>query len=83
MSDPVLSPEDVRRLLAGLPRTATVIAAEACTLLRLDIADFRELMGTEPDLARVIAEAAQQRLDEVGSSPLREREAAWDFGISA
>jgi voltage-gated potassium channel len=69
-------------LLTGTPRTATVIAAEACTLLRLDIVEFRELMGRQPDLARVIYDAAHQRLGTVGARGMREREAAWDLGIS-
>ena len=49
-------------LLTGAPRTATVIAAEPSTLLRLDIVEFRELIGRRPDLARVILDAATQRL---------------------
>ncbi len=49
-------------LLTGAPRTATVVAAEPCTLLRLDIVEFRELIGRRPDLARVILDAATQRL---------------------
>jgi CRP-like cAMP-binding protein len=40
--------------LTGTPLTATVVAAEACTLLRLDLADFRELMGRQPDLTRYL-----------------------------
>jgi voltage-gated potassium channel len=70
-------------LLTGTPRTATVLAAEPCTLLRLDIVEFRELMGRQPDLARVIYDAAHQRLGTAGAPPKREREAAWDFGGSA
>jgi CRP-like cAMP-binding protein len=69
--------------LTGAARTATVIANRACTLSRLDIADFRELMGRQPDLARAIYDAVHQRLDAVGTEPTREREAAWEFGISA
>jgi hypothetical protein len=48
-----------------------------------EIANFRELMGRQPDLARAIYEAADQRLHHVGAQPIRGREAAWDFGISA
>ncbi len=70
-------------LLTGTPRTATVVAAQACTLLRLDIVEFRELMGRQPDLARVIYDAAHQRLGAVGAQRMREREAAWEFGNSA
>ena len=70
-------------LLTGAARTATIVATGACTLLRLDIADFRELMGRQPDLARSIYDAVRQRLDAVGTEPTRERELAWEFGISA
>ncbi|HJU15740.1 MAG TPA: cyclic nucleotide-gated ion channel [Stellaceae bacterium] len=51
-------------LLTGAPRNATVVAAEACTLLRLDIADFHELMARQPELAQVIEEEAKRRLGE-------------------
>ncbi|HEY1257872.1 MAG TPA: cyclic nucleotide-gated ion channel [Stellaceae bacterium] len=50
-------------LLTGAPRTATVVAVDACTLLRLDIVEFRELMGRRPDLTHVILDAANRRLD--------------------
>jgi voltage-gated potassium channel len=70
-------------LLTGAARTATVIATQPCTLLRLDIVDFRELMGRQPDLARIIYDAAHQRLAADTAQQLRDREAAWDFGISA
>jgi voltage-gated potassium channel len=69
-------------LLTGTPRTATVVAAEPCTLLRLDIVEFRELMGRQPELARVIYDAAHQRLEAVGAERMREREAALDFDTS-
>jgi voltage-gated potassium channel len=68
-------------LLTGAPRTATVIAAQACTLLRLDIAEFRELMGRQPDLARVIYNAAHERLGAVGARLMRERETALNLDI--
>ena len=48
-------------LLTGGPRNATIVAARQCTLLSLDIADFRQLLGRQPDLARVIHEEAQRR----------------------
>jgi voltage-gated potassium channel len=69
-------------LLTGTPRTATVVAGEPCTLLRLDIVEFRELMGRQPELARVIYDAAHQRLEAVGAERMREREAALDVGTS-
>jgi voltage-gated potassium channel len=70
-------------LLTGTPRTASVVAAEPCTLLRLDIAEFRELMERQPELARVIYDAAHQRLGTAGAPRMREPEAALDFGTSS
>jgi voltage-gated potassium channel len=49
-------------LLTGAPRNATVVAAQACTLLTLDIVDFFELLGRQPELARAIHDEASQRL---------------------
>jgi voltage-gated potassium channel len=49
-------------LLTGAARNATVTAARACTLLALDIVDFFELLGRQPELARVIHEEAVLRL---------------------
>ena len=49
-------------LLTGAPRNATVVAAEPCTLLSLDIVDFRQLLARQPDLARFIREEAARRL---------------------
>ena len=40
-------------------------------------------MDRQPDLARAIYDAMHQRLDAVGTEPTHEREAAWEFGISA
>jgi voltage-gated potassium channel len=37
-------------------------AAQRCTLLSLDIVDFRELIGRQPDLASIIHEEAERRL---------------------
>jgi CRP-like cAMP-binding protein len=34
-----------------------------CTLLRLDIVDFRQLLGRQPELARIIRIAADARLE--------------------
>jgi voltage-gated potassium channel len=48
-------------LLTGGARNATIIAVRQCTLLSLDIADFRQLLGSQPELARVIHEEAQRR----------------------
>jgi voltage-gated potassium channel len=49
-------------LLTGEPRNATVVAVQPCTLLTLDIVDFRQLLGRQPDLARVVSEEAERRL---------------------
>jgi CRP-like cAMP-binding protein len=61
-------------LLTGAPRTATVVAVEACTLLRLDIVEFRELMGRRPDLTHVILDAANRRLDAGRARPAQDIE---------
>jgi voltage-gated potassium channel len=50
-------------LLTGDPRNATVVAMQQCTLLRLDIVDFRQLLGRQPELARIIRIAADARLE--------------------
>jgi voltage-gated potassium channel len=67
----VLGPESLRlgageffgevALLTGDPRNATIIAAEPCTLLALDVVDFHELLARQPELARVIREEARRR----------------------
>jgi voltage-gated potassium channel len=49
-------------LLTGEPRNATIAAVQPCTLLTLDIVDFRQLLGRQPDLARVVSEEAERRL---------------------
>jgi voltage-gated potassium channel len=51
-------------LVHGGPRTATVVARTASTLLVLDIADFRELCGRRPELTEAIARAATARRGE-------------------
>ncbi|HEY1794756.1 MAG TPA: cyclic nucleotide-gated ion channel [Stellaceae bacterium] len=48
-------------LLTGDPRNASVYAARTCTLLSLDIVDFRELIARHHELARVINEEAERR----------------------
>jgi voltage-gated potassium channel len=50
-------------LLTGAPRNAMIVATQACTLLSLDIVDFRQLLGRQPDLARIILEEAKRRLE--------------------
>lgn len=49
-------------LLTGAPRNATIVTTRPCTFLVLDIVDFFELLGRQPELARVIHEEASQRL---------------------
>jgi voltage-gated potassium channel len=49
-------------LLTGGPRNATIVAVQPCTLLTLDIVDFRQLLGHQPELARVVSEEAERRL---------------------
>ena len=48
-------------LLTGAPRNATVVASRHCTLLSLDIVDFRQLLARQPDLAQIIREEAERR----------------------
>jgi len=50
-------------LLTGDPRNATIVAVRHSTLLRLDIVDFRQLLGRQPELARIIRAAADARLE--------------------
>ena len=49
-------------LLTGGPRNATIVATQPCTLLTLDIVDFRHLLAQQPELARVVSEEAERRL---------------------
>jgi voltage-gated potassium channel len=49
-------------LLTGAPRNATVVVSRHCTLLSLDIVDFRQLLAHQPELARLIREEADRRL---------------------
>jgi len=58
-------------LLTGGPRNATIVAAQPCTLLTLDIVDFRQLLGHQPELARVVSEEAARRLA-AGGQPIEQ-----------
>jgi len=49
-------------LLTGAPRNATVVAIRPCSMLALDIVDFFELLGRQPELAQAIHEEAGNRL---------------------
>lgn len=48
-------------LLTGGPRNATIVAVEPSTLLTLDIVDFRQLLGRQAELARIVNEEAERR----------------------
>lgn len=45
-------------------RTANVVTTRSTTLLVLDLADFRTLMGRHPELAKAIDEEARRRAAE-------------------
>ena len=49
-------------LVTGEPRTATVVALQRSDLLALDLADFRELAGKQPELTQAIEREAARRL---------------------
>lgn len=49
-------------LLTGGPRTATVVTLSQCRLLVLDIADFRAIAASRPELLEVIQGEADRRL---------------------
>jgi voltage-gated potassium channel len=68
-------------LLTGGPRNATIVAAEPCTLLTLDIVDFRQLLGNQPELARVVHEEAERR--RVANEEAERRLAAGQFSSYA
>lgn len=55
-------------LVTGGPRNATIVAVRPCTLLILDIVDFRELLGRQPELSRIIHEEAERRPGEAARS---------------
>lgn len=48
-------------LLAGGPRTATVVTTEPSTLLILEVSDFRAFTAMHPDLARAVEKEAASR----------------------
>jgi len=49
-------------LLYDTVRTATVTTVSECDLLALQVADFRRLLDSYPDLKAVVAKVAEQRL---------------------
>jgi voltage-gated potassium channel len=63
-------------LLTGDPRNATVVATRRSTLLALDIVDFRGLLARQPDLARIIGDAAGRRSGAPALGPAEPQEAA-------
>jgi voltage-gated potassium channel len=56
-------------LLTGGPRNATIVAVQPCTLLTLDIVDFRQLLGRQQELARVVSDEAERRLASAQPAP--------------
>jgi voltage-gated potassium channel len=53
-------------LLTGGPRTATIMSLTQCRLLVLDIADFRAIAASRPELLSVIQTEADRRLGLMG-----------------
>jgi CRP/FNR family transcriptional regulator, cyclic AMP receptor protein len=51
-------------VLAGVPRTATCVAASELTTLRIDREDFYDLMGERPDVALGVVRILVHRLNE-------------------
>ncbi|CAK0749130.1 Cyclic nucleotide-binding protein [Azospirillaceae bacterium] len=52
-------------LITGGRRTATAVALKHCTLLKLDIADFREIAAHHPELTEAIRSEAKRRIREL------------------
>lgn len=55
-------------LLTGGPRTATIVTLSQCRLLVLDIADFRAIAASRPELLVVIQDEADRRLGLMGQA---------------
>ncbi len=55
-------------LITGKPRTATVIATTAVSLLVLDISDYRVLVAHSPEMSSAINSEANRRLAALGAS---------------
>jgi voltage-gated potassium channel len=53
-------------ILTGAPRNATIVTTKATQLLSLDIADFRALAASRPELTDIIKREAELRM---GTSP--------------
>ena len=49
-------------ILTGAPRNATIVTTKATQLLSLDIADFRALAASRPELTDLIRKEADRRL---------------------
>jgi voltage-gated potassium channel len=49
-------------ILTGAPRNATIVTTRATQLLSLDIADFRSLAASRPELTDIIRQEADRRL---------------------
>jgi voltage-gated potassium channel len=53
-------------ILTGAPRNATIVTTRATQLLSLDIADFRSLAASRPELTDLIRKEADRRLGKGG-----------------
>jgi voltage-gated potassium channel len=58
-------------LLTGGPRNATAMTTRATQLLVLDIADFRSLAASRPQLTDLIKREADRRMSQVAAAPAR------------
>jgi voltage-gated potassium channel len=58
-------------LLRDTVRTATVAAVKECQLLALDVADFRRLLESHPELKATIMQVAERRLAEAHIKPAK------------
>ncbi len=58
-------------LITGEPRTATVKTVRPTILLELDVADFRELAASRPELLRIVEDEAFRRSQRAKQDPGR------------
>ena len=56
-------------LITGAPRMATVVTTQPSTLLVLEVAEFRELAASRPELLRALEEEAARRRGEGAVMP--------------
>ncbi|MBV9137900.1 MAG: cyclic nucleotide-binding domain-containing protein [Hyphomicrobiales bacterium] len=62
-------------ILTGAPRNATVITTKVTQLLTLDIADFRALAASRPELTDLIRKEADLRLGKIADTDDRRSDA--------